>query len=235
LPDIICEQLPDEPDRLSETDMALIEAALSRVPRSRLERNDHLRSFALGIWRSLMGVRHVKSTLDVLRCLCAVNLDFVLIGGTAATVHGSPRVAFDIDICAPITDENLTKISQAAVTLNSVSQDPGSQNIFAISNGKECFRGFANLHLITDAGPLDVLADVPGAGTFADCLADSELVDFDEFNCRILGLNSLIKSKTVAARLKDKLVILDLQAICSRRAQMSADTFFVKPQSQNIG
>jgi len=163
-----------------------------------------------------MGVSSGKSAGDALKLLHAADVEYVIIGGIAATLHGCPRVAFDIDICAALTAENLAKLWRAATALNSTPQGPVSQNCFALLDGKERLEGFTNLHLITDAGPLDVLSDVPGVGTFADCLKDSERVDFNDWNCRILGIKSLIKSKIAAVRVKDQLVVMDLEVIDGR-------------------
>lgn len=37
------------------------------------------------------------------------DVDFVLAGGLACTVHGSPLVTQDIDICVAINDTQLSK------------------------------------------------------------------------------------------------------------------------------
>ena len=40
------------------------------------------------------------------------NVDFVLAGGLACTVHGSPLVTQDIDICVAINDTQLLKLRE---------------------------------------------------------------------------------------------------------------------------
>jgi len=43
----------------------------------------------------------------LLKRLLESKIDFVLIGGYAAVLHGSSQVTQDIDICAVISDENI--------------------------------------------------------------------------------------------------------------------------------
>ncbi len=49
----------------------------------------------------------------LLAALAANNVEFVIIGGLAATLHGSARVTYDLDIVYNRTPENLTKIVAA--------------------------------------------------------------------------------------------------------------------------
>lgn len=51
---------------------------------------------------------------NLLKILLEAKLDFVLVGGYAATVHGASQLTQDIDICAVLSSENL-KILRAAL------------------------------------------------------------------------------------------------------------------------
>ena len=55
-------------------------------------------------------------TMDLLRRLSEQQVEFVLIGGLAANLHGVQKVTEDIDVCIPFTIENVAKII-AAVAL----------------------------------------------------------------------------------------------------------------------
>ena len=41
------------------------------------------------------------------------RIDFVLIGGYAAVLHGSSQVTQDLDICAVLTEENVGRLRDA--------------------------------------------------------------------------------------------------------------------------
>jgi hypothetical protein len=47
-----------------------------------------------------------------LRSLAAARVDFILVGGVAATAHGSPRATQDVDIVYRRGDDNLAALSQ---------------------------------------------------------------------------------------------------------------------------
>jgi hypothetical protein len=49
----------------------------------------------------------------LLTALAASNVEFVIIGGLAATLHGSARVTYDLDIVYNRTPENLSRIVAA--------------------------------------------------------------------------------------------------------------------------
>lgn len=54
----------------------------------------------------------------LLKRLLDSRLDFVLIGGYAAVVHGSSQVTHDLDICAVVTESELEKLKTALKDLN---------------------------------------------------------------------------------------------------------------------
>jgi hypothetical protein len=55
---------------------------------------------------------------DLLERLHTQGVEFVVIGGICAVLHGSARVTFDLDICAPFSPANLKRIENAVKDLN---------------------------------------------------------------------------------------------------------------------
>ena len=45
------------------------------------------------------------------------NVDFIVVGGVAATIHGSSRLTQDVDVCYARTDANLNRIATALAPL----------------------------------------------------------------------------------------------------------------------
>jgi molybdopterin-guanine dinucleotide biosynthesis protein len=43
----------------------------------------------------------------LLQRLCDADVDFVIVGGFAATLHGSSLVTRDLDVCAILSSENV--------------------------------------------------------------------------------------------------------------------------------
>lgn len=55
---------------------------------------------------------------ELLKRLLLSQADFVLIGGLASVVHGSPLVTQDIDICIAINEEQMGKLRAALKDLS---------------------------------------------------------------------------------------------------------------------
>jgi hypothetical protein len=47
------------------------------------------------------------------QALCDAGVDFVVIGGLSATLHGSARVTYDLDICYSRASANLRRLTEA--------------------------------------------------------------------------------------------------------------------------
>ena len=47
------------------------------------------------------------------QALCDADVDFVVIGGLAATLHGSAQVTYDLDICYSRAYANLRRLIEA--------------------------------------------------------------------------------------------------------------------------
>lgn len=78
--------------------------------------------------------------------------------------------------------------------------------------GMSALRGSPDLTLQTDAGALDLLANIPGVGDFAEVAAAA--VDIEVFGLQVptLDLPALIASKRAAGRLKDQLALPQMEA-----------------------
>lgn len=48
-----------------------------------------------------------------LKALCDAGVDFVIVGGVAATFHGSAQVTYDLDICYSRSLDNLNRLVKA--------------------------------------------------------------------------------------------------------------------------
>ena len=160
------------------------------------------------------------STLNLLRRLKDQQVDFVVIGGIAANVHGSPRTTFDLDICAPLDHDTCVRIVTAVSDLHPKFRTRPDLPVITPDNPN--LRGLKNLYLRTDPIMLDVLGDVSGIGDFTACDLESEWIDFRGLACRVLKLDALIRSKRAAGRTKDLLAVPELEALLKLRPTGSA-------------
>ena len=77
---------------------------------------------------------------QIIPLLARANIDFILIGGTAAVLHGSARVTFDIDLIYSRSPENTERLATAlapyAPNLRDAPQSlPFTWDVKTIRNG----------------------------------------------------------------------------------------------------
>jgi hypothetical protein len=67
----------------------------------------------------------------LLRVLCDADIDFVIVGGFVAMLHGSAPLTRDLDVCAVLTAENVSKL-RAKETLGREKDRPAVKELRAI-------------------------------------------------------------------------------------------------------
>ncbi len=142
-----------------------------------------------------------------LQALCDAQVEFVVIGGVAASLHGSALVTFDLDICFPRTAANLKRLVAALAPFQGFPTDlPFVWDEATLRNG-------TIFTLQTDLGQIDLLAEVAGVGTYEQAKARSVEVRAFGQQVLMLDLTSLIASKRAAGRTKDLLVLPELESL----------------------
>ena len=139
------------------------------------------------------------------------SVEFVIVGGYAAIVHGVTLVTLDVDICCRFSTENLLKLQTAVADLHPVHRLTPQRLPFEL-NRQNC-EGLKNLYLSTDLGVVDCLGGILGVGDFDAVFLTSELVDFDFGPCRVLSLDGLIQAKEAMGRPRDVEAVNQLKAI----------------------
>ena len=147
----------------------------------------------------------------ILATLVERHIRFVLVGGVAATVHGSARFTNDIDICYDTASDNIDLLVALLTEWNAYLRgvEPGLPFIL----DARTFRTTPWLTLTSSIGAIDLLDFIPGVGTYRDALAKSEVVQIGVTEFRALTLEALIASKKAARRKKDLEHLIELEAI----------------------
>jgi hypothetical protein len=120
-----------------------------------------------------------------------------------------------VDICLPLTEQNLLRLERALSGLNPVHRQTPQRLPFSVA--EDFPRGLKNLHLRTDLGVLDCLGEVLGVGGYDEVLRRSEIADLPVGPCRILSLLALIDAKSALDRTQDKLALIHLRKIQEKR------------------
>jgi hypothetical protein len=152
-----------------------------------------------------------------LRILVAHKVDFVLIGGVAARLWGSPTVTRDVDICYSRASANLERLAAALreihARLRGVTEDvPFRLDARTLAAG-DAFT------FKSDVGDLDCLGTPSGTGGYADLKAGAERLDLDGLKVWVTSLADLIAMKRAAGRPKDRIEVEILGAVRDERAR----------------
>lgn len=152
----------------------------------------------------------------LLERLAGAGVEFVLVGGVAANLHGSSYMTRDLDVVARLSLENCERILAALGDLEPrFYQASGKPPVTRTAAELAEFR---NLYLDTTLGRIDLLGSLPPVGDFDRVRANSVEVDLGTLRCRLVALDDLIAVKAHVGRPKDKAVELELRAIRERMA-----------------
>jgi predicted nucleotidyltransferase len=153
-----------------------------------------------------------KSLLEV---LAQADVQFILIGGVAANLHGSARATFDIDIVYARSKENLAAIASALAPLAPYLRGAPPGLPFRLDE-KTLANGL-NFTLTTTLGDLDLMGEVAGGGNYEKLLLASMWTEIDGLRIRCATLEQLIFLKNAAGRPKDFESVAELRAIQEER------------------
>jgi len=156
----------------------------------------------------------VNEPLAILERLLRHRVEFVLVGGQAAAVHGVTLVTRDVDVCLPFSSENLARLRAALADLHPVHRITPQALPFQPADFEP--GTIRNLYLNTDLGTLDCLGEIAGVGPFDVAARRTIEIDLPFGRCRVLDLEAMIEAKSALDRDQDKLALIQLKAIRDR-------------------
>jgi hypothetical protein len=149
--------------------------------------------------------------LALLRRLVEGDVDFIIIGGVAAAVRGSPSATVDLDICYRRGDANLTRLS--SVLRSTGGRLRGVAKAVPFLMDPETLRAGDHLTLSTELGDLDLLGTPAGTDGYDDLMTQATDVNLDGLTVKVAGLDDLIRMKRAAGRAKDRIELEILGAL----------------------
>ncbi len=145
------------------------------------------------------------------RTLHKGRVEYILIGGVAATVHGSSRLTQDVDVCYGRTDANLDRIVRALRPLEPYLR--GAPRGLPFEWSARTLRAGLIFTLTTTAGDIDLLGEVTGGGGYDDLIGHTIDVTLFRTPVKCLDLEWLIATKRAAGRPRDLETIAELEAL----------------------
>ncbi len=156
---------------------------------------------------------------DVLSALHRHRVKYVLIGGLAATLHGSPITTQDADICPERDRENLDRLAAALRELNARIRTEGVDDGLAFACDAKFFQMMSIANLATDAGDVDVTFEPSGTGGYEELVRNAIEIEVDGVVIPTASLEDIIRSKTAANRPKDRAALPVLHEVLRQLKQ----------------
>jgi len=140
-------------------------------------------------------------SLRALRTLEHRDVRFVVIGGLAARLHGSPSVTNDTDICYERSAENLDRLESALRQLGATLRGAPENVPFRLDSAT--LASGDHFTFTTKAGNLDCLGTPAGVGGFDDLAEGAVTFDLESLRVLVASIDDLIRMKRAAGRPKD--------------------------------
>ncbi|HTX32112.1 MAG TPA: hypothetical protein VMD09_12055 [Solirubrobacteraceae bacterium] len=148
---------------------------------------------------------------EILKRLTARGVDFVVIGGIAAVLHGSPQATYDLDICYATDTGNLAALADVLIELG--ARLKGVDDPVPFTPDIATLRKVELLTTVTSEGELDVLARPAGGPGYEALRRNADRFDLGGFSVLVASIDDLIAMKRAAGRQKDLAAIEELEAI----------------------
>ena len=153
----------------------------------------------------------------LLRALSVAGVEYILVGGAAATAQGASRLTVDIDILYRRTPENIDRIVTALGAHRPYLRGAPLGLPFSLDHAT-IDRGL-NFTLATDLGDVDLFGELTGGGTYERLAPGADVLSVFGVSVRCLSLDQLIDVKRAAGRPKDLEALAELEAIREERRE----------------
>lgn len=147
----------------------------------------------------------------MLAALVDAGVEFIVVGGVAATAHGATRLTQHIDVVYQRDPPNLDRLVAALAPHRPYLRGAPAGPPFVFD--AQTLRNGSNFTLTTDLGEIDLLADIAGGGGYSALVSDSVTLHAFGRDVRCLGLRKLIEVKRAAGRPKDFEAIAELEVL----------------------
>jgi hypothetical protein len=149
---------------------------------------------------------------------------YVVIGGLAAELRGSPYATRDVDVTPARTRQNLTRLAAALRELDAKLRIPDMEEPLAIALDERTFGQGTTWTFVTKHGYLDVALLPDGTQGYDDLRrsATQEQIS-DTLKIFVAALADVIRSKEAAGREKDRAVLPVLRQVLERSQKKERD------------
>jgi hypothetical protein len=152
--------------------------------------------------------------------LAGAGVEFIVVGGAAAVLHGAPVITKDLDIVHRRTPENVMRLLEVLLRLDATFRyDLANRGLRPTA---ELLAGRGQINLSTSLGPIDPLCELDEGRGYEELLPHSEVMNDEGASLRVIDLPTLIEVKTKAGRPKDRVMLPILVATLEERRKADA-------------
>ncbi len=141
------------------------------------------------------------------------EVDFVLIGGLAAVLHGSTAMTNDADIVPDASADNLGRLGTALTDLDARIRSDSEPDGVAFDPHPALLASMAVLNMTTRCGDLDVALTPSGLDGYPGIAQRSDTFVIGDLSIQVACLDDIIRSKEAADRPKDHATLPILRAL----------------------
>ena len=149
---------------------------------------------------------------EILEVLNQHQVEYIVVGGVAAVIHGAPATTFDLDTLVRLNEDNAERLAKALSQLDARFHEHRD----VIRPTIEDILAGGHLLLMTRAGPLDDL--IGEKQRYEDLLGDSSEIGMNVGSLRVLDLEALIAEKKRMGRAKDNAAVELLEEVLRHRS-----------------
>ena len=151
-----------------------------------------------------------------LRVLLAHDVRFVIIGGIAGVLLGSPSFTFDLDLCYDRDRDNLERLARALTELRATLRGAPPGLPFRLDAKTLQMGDWFTFE--TSSGDLDCLGTPAGTSGYADLARNAmEVVVDGNLQVMVASIEDLLRMKRAAGRPKDLIAVEILSALKEER------------------
>ena len=148
---------------------------------------------------------------QAIAALCNEGVEFLVIGGVAAVLHGSAAVTFDLDILYRRTEANVRRLIASLAPFHPRLR--GLPKVLPFVWDAATLRNSSIITLETDLGDIDLLTEIARRQSYDDIKARAIEIHAHGHDFWILSLRDLIASKRATGRPKDLLMLPELEGL----------------------
>jgi hypothetical protein len=150
---------------------------------------------------------------EILAVLERHGVEFVVIGGLAAALHGSPFVTTDIDVTPRRARKNLERLSAALEELDARIRTEVVPAGLPFEHDGNSLSGVSLLNLTTRFGDLDISIEPVGTSGYEDLARDARPFELGGVRVMVASLADVVRSKEAAGREKDRIALPTLRRL----------------------